>query len=348
MAKDFVRKIVGVKSIQELRDWTNKIGDIIVKDGIHGYLRTEDEYKPITFPMIWDYGVDADKKTRSDYYVNAKGVHQLDTKETAQRKYDLTSTDINDERSIASTGVLSQWRIMQSQVNHIDKFKTGTTRQVTVSPNEVRNYIYVNNVNNNFSSRLTEIINESMYRKLIKSNMVYHQTEFKEQYENHIKGNGVTYDAELSSSDNNGLGDRVDIDLWCNRNNISITLDETQFVEKHYAGDKENNVLYDFGVSDENGKNLETGVEFTSKNNVANSTLRSLGKDLTITNDNSKITITGDNATVKSFIATLDDMLTITKRFNAVNSRIDNLQQQVNSLQSSINSLSSRISALER
>ncbi len=348
MAKEFVRKIVGVKSIQELRDWTNKIGDIIVKDGIHGYLRTEDEYKPITFPMIWDYGVDADKKTRSDYYVNAKGVHQLDTKETAQRKYDLTSTDINDERSIASTGVLSQWRIMQYQVNHIDKFQTGTTRQVIVSPNEVRKYIYVNNVNNNYSSKLNEIINENMYRKMLKSNMVYQEIDFKNQYENHIKGNGVTYDAELSSSDNDGYGDKVLFELWCNRNNVSVVIDETQFIEKHYAGGGDFNALYDFGASDEKGTLLETGVEFTSKNNVANSTLRSLGKDLTITNDNSKITITGDSATVKSFIATLDDMLTITKRFNAVNSRIDNLQQQVNSLQSSINSLSSRISALER
>lgn len=347
MSKAFVRKIVNVKTIQKLRDWTNEVGDIVVKDGIHGYLRTEDEYKPITFPMIWDFEVEPDKKTRSDYYVNAKGVHQLDTKESAQRKYDLTATDINDERSIASTGVLSQWRIMQSQINHIDRFQSGTANEVVVSPNEVRKYIYVNNVNNKFSSKLNEIINENMYRKILKTNMIYNDYQFKEQYESHIDGNSVSLDSVFSSG-NGGNGDKIDINLWCHRNNISLKLNDTQLLEKHYSNDDGIDTLFNFGVSNKDVNKLVTGVEFFDKNGVANSTLRSQGKDLTITNNNSKITITGDNDTVKSFIATLDDMLTITKRFNAVNARVDNLQQQVNSLQSSLNSLANRVSSLEK
>lgn len=348
MSKAFVRKIVNVKTIQKLRDWTNEVGDIVVKDGIHGYLRVEDEYKPITFPMIWDFEVDPDKKTRSDYYVNGIGVHKLDTKETAQRKYDLSKNDINDERLIGTTGAYSQWRLMGSSINHVDKFQSGTSRQLKVTPSEIRNALYVNNPSNNYSSKLTEILNENMFRKLLNSNMIYLQSEFKEQYENHIKGKGVTFDTELSSGDEQGNGEKVLSDLWCHRNELYLALDKDKFIEKHYSGDNTVNLLIDFGSSDENGKNLNSGSELTTKNDIANYTLRSNKKDLTITNNNSKITITGDNDTVKSFIATLDDMLTITKRFNAVNARIDNLQQQVNSLQSSLNSLANRVSSLEK
>ncbi len=101
MAKEFVRKILNVSTIQNLRDWTNCLGDIILKDGIYAYIRVEGEYKPISYPMIWDYDVPQDKKSFSDHDVNRTGIHNKDKKYATISQHDLTDGLIEGFENVA-------------------------------------------------------------------------------------------------------------------------------------------------------------------------------------------------------------------------------------------------------
>ena len=114
MAKEFVRKILNVSTIQNLRDWTNCLGDIILKDGIYAYIRVEGEYKPISYPMIYDYQLPKQKWVHSDFYQDKYGVHGLDRLDNTIKEYNLTDGEIvyNDHILDPSTNISHQKRLI--------------------------------------------------------------------------------------------------------------------------------------------------------------------------------------------------------------------------------------------
>lgn len=332
MSKKFVRKIIGVKSIQNLRDYTNEIGDIVIKDGIHGYLRTEDEYKPITYPVIWDYGVDPDDKSRSDMHVNASGIHKLDTKKDTSSKYDLTDRSIkeqwqlkDDHVDISSSKQLSDYGIYK----YDDVNQSALHEQL--EPQSYYKEIHV--AANPISSEATSI--NSDYNHNINTQNYEDAVDCSKQYERRFT---VKLDAgylmEHTWADNNGYGYEVsfstkgDLKELVNNNCTTITLSQ-------YTDQQCGVVIHSNGVDD----GITMGSRYYDSKNTGMIEFKANKKKLdfiswynpdTSTYD---FKIQGDTELLTKFVATIDNLLGFTSTINGLKQRISSLESRVTSLE---------------
>lgn len=332
MSKKFVRKIIGVKSIQNLRDYTNEIGDIVIKDGIHGYLRTEDEYKPITYPVIWDYGVDPDDKSRSDMHVNASGIHKLDTKKDTSSKYDLTDrnireqwrlkddyVDISSEKNLSDYGIYKYDDVNQSAL-HEQLEPQSYYREIHVASNPI-------------SSESISI--NSDYNHSIHTQNYEDAIDCRTQYERRFT---VKLDAgylmEHIWADSNGYGYDVsysvrgDLKGLVNNNGTIITLSQ-------YTGQQCGIII--------NSNDVDNGMMITSRSYDAHNTgiieFKANDKKLDFISwynpDNSSydFKIQGDTELLSKFVTTIDNLLGFTTTINGLKQRISSLESRVTSLE---------------
>lgn len=332
MSKKFVRKIIGVKSIQNLRDYTNEIGDIVIKDGIHGYLRTEDEYKPITYPVIWDYGVDPEDKSRSDMHVNASGIHKLDTKKDTSNKYDLTDRNIKE-----------QWQLKD---DHVD---ISSSKQL--SDYGIYKYDDVNN------SALHEQLEPLAYRKEI------------DVATNPESNESVTIDTNYTHTiRTQNYNDAVDCSAGYDRRH-TVKLDAGYLIE-HTWGDK-NGYWRDVSYANK-GEMLDTVGPFGTSITLSQHSLDNCGVTINSNGNDDGITmgsryydrrntgmiefesnkkkldfiswydsntstydfkIQGDDELLSKFVATIDNLLGFTSTINGLKQRISSLESRVTSLE---------------
>lgn len=331
MSKKFVRKIIGVKKLQDLRDYTNEIGDIVIKDGIHAYIRTEDEYKPISYPMIWDYGVDSDDKTRADMHVNATGIHALDTKKDTSRQYDLTNENINetkkivkDDKTIADTDEITSNGISHTkQVSNSYERESITDvsyeKSITLATDPTFHEAF--NFTDKFMHQVTcagysdQISISGKYEKTISCYtndgelMIDHAwTDSYNLFHNVTMGDGAI-NCDVGNKDtrlelnNNGNGP-ITLSAYNNlKNGVMIG-------SKIY--DSSNKGIIEFLVND---KKLQLIAQYDETNNTYDFKIR------------------GDSEIYSKFVTAVDNMLGFTATINGLKQRISSLESRVTSLE---------------
>ena len=326
MAKKFVRKIIGVKDIQDLRDFTSEIGDIVIKDGIHAYIHVEDEYKPISYPMIWDYDVPQNKKSRSDKNVNRTGIHDKDTKYSTISQHDLTD------------GLISGFENVADDPSMINSLNTGY--KYSIDKNKV-----------DFNYRA----GKNFYRwGLTKDSSYFNQINIYDSDGNEnrvgtnisngqIVYNAITKDLFLNYS----VSDEFLEKIFNSTSGYRYTLDVSKYYSSIQATNKDNKGVFasindnsaDYTISYKN-------TEFTSQvdsehinkcfyfNNRKNSIAFNFLSYHDVSGTQAMFEITGSDNFVQAYKKYMDQFLEITSR--------------INDLQNQINNLSSRISSLEK
>lgn len=339
MSKKFVRKIIGVKTIQNLRDYTNEVGDIILKDGIHGYLRTEDEYKPITYPIIWDYGTGKGHESRSDMHVNAKGIHKLDTKNKTSASYDLENEHIvsqvkidrdndNDDRYTELTSDISKGTVMndayvgKTQVHeNIDTTSYNlqyVTEDATFDANTKRFKINISASEQIETDVYTKNNNIKMYSDVFHLNIQTNPSDIN-------AGNAASFAINLDSSPNQRLSSNYGStynEITQSDNNFELTHNIESYI-KIKSGDNSNALIL--------------GSESDSRNGlimfIAN------GKELDFyviyneSNNDYKFGIAGDPVLTNAFRDAIDALLGFTTTINGLKQRISSLESRVTSLE---------------
>jgi len=326
MAKKFVRKIIGVKDIQDLRDFTSEIGDIVIKDGIHAYIHVEDEYKPISYPMIWDYDVPQNKKSRSDKNVNRTGIHDKDTKYSTISQHDLTD------------GLISGFENVADDPSMINSLNTGY--KYSIDKNKV-NYNYQAG-KNFYQWGLTK---DSSYFNQIN---VYDSDGNMNRISTNISNGQIQFNATTKDVFLNYSVDDEFLEKVINRSSgYKYTLDVSKYYSSIQATNKDNKGVFasindnsaDYTVSYKNTEfTSQVDSEHINKCFYFNNRKNSIAFNFLSIHDVSGIQpmfeITGSENFIQAFKKYMDQFLEIT-------TRIDDLQRQ-------INGLSSRISSLEK
>lgn len=326
MAKKFVRKIIGVKDIQDLRDFTSEIGDIVIKDGIHAYIHVEDEYKPISYPMIWDYDVPQNKKSRSDKNVNRTGIHDKDTKYSTISQHDLTDGLISgfenvadDPSMINSLNTGYKYSIDKNKVNFNYQAGKNFYQWGLTKDSSYFNQINVYDSDGNMNRVSTNISNGQIQFNATTKDVFLNYSvddEFLEKVINRSSGYKYTLDVskyyssiQATNKDNKGvfasINDKgADNNLSYKNAEFDSHVDNEHINKRIYFNDKTNYIEFNF-LSIYNGKEFEPDFNITGSDNFIN-----------------------------AFKDYMDRFLTITSR--------------INDLQNQINGLSSRISTLEK
>ena len=326
MAKKFVRKIIGVKDIQDLRDFTSEIGDIVIKDGIHAYIHVEDEYKPISYPMIWDYDVPQNKKSRSDKNVNRTGIHDKDTKYSTISQHDLTD------------GLISGFENVADDPSMINSLNTGY--KYSIDKNKV-NYNYQAG-KNFYQWGLTK---DSSYFNQIN---VYDSDGNMNRISTNISNGQIQFNATTKDVFLNYSVDDEFLEKVINGSSgYKYTLDVSKYYSSIQATNKDNKGVFasindnsaDYTVSYKNTEfTSQVDSEHINKCFYFNNRKNSIAFNFLSIHDVSGIQpmfeITGSENFIQAFKKYMDQFLEIT-------TRIDDLQRQ-------INGLSSRISSLEK
>lgn len=328
MAKEFVRKILNVSTIQNLRDWTNCLGDIILKDGIYAYIRVEGEYKPISFPMIFDYNLPREKWVHSDFYTDKDGVHGLDRLDRTTKKYELTDGRIEEMENVADDA--SQNNALISGIQ-----KTIDSNVVSYLIQTGQNYIQWYLARNSSFSGEMRIYNgkDDDYPSAITCNIAGGDINIGEQshtidkhidvtdrYLFTITNDNSTYKinadvsqdyllTQLTNNDGEGVFNSV------NDGGTDETLSYKRAETKLHVNDNIISITYGFN-------NSENKIRFYVTSNTTNQ-----GDFLP------DFHIDGSEEMVNSYRQMMDNFLSITSR--------------INDLQNQINSLSSRITSLE-
>ncbi len=328
MAKEFVRKILNVSTIQNLRDWTNCLGDIILKDGIYAYIRVEGEYKPISFPMIFDYNLPRKKWVHSDFYPDKDGVHGLDRLDRTTKKYDLTDGRIEEIENVADDA--SQNNALISGIE-----KTIDSNSVSYHIQTGQNYIqWLLARNSSFTGEM-RIYNgqDDSYPSAITCNIAGGDINIGEQSQ--------TIDKHIN------VNDRYMFTITNDISDYKITTDVSQYYASHQLTNEEDKGII-HSVNDDGSdetlsfKSAEAKVHVDNEhiqrtysfNHGDNNIQFNFISAFNGTQFQPYFNITGSDESVKAFRDYMDKFLTITSR--------------INDLQSQINSLSNRISALEK
>lgn len=325
MSKKFVRKIIGVKDIQDLRDFTSEIGDIVIKDGIHAYIHVEDEYKPISYPMIWDYGVPKDKKSRSDKYVNKTGIHSKDTKYSTISKHDVTDGKIEGFENVADDpsmiNALNTGRtytigntyfneLIQSKKNIIswglsgDSSFTGEMKiydnddnPITINTNVADGDIQFNTQSNTVN--ITSTFDERFYCKLLNN-----KTDVSSSID--LSENSALFN--LTNSDGTGIIGTA---------NDSNTEHDVSFMDTAIDDFVQNDLMY-------------RNYSFRNKSNNIRFYIQSDYKGTTFAPE---FHIDGTEEMVNGYREMMDSFLSITSRINDLQSQINNLSNRISSLE---------------
>ena len=328
MAKEFVRKILNVSTIQNLRDWTNCLGDIILKDGIYAYIRVEGEYKPISFPMIFDYNLPREKWVHSDFYTDKDGVHGLDRLDRTTKKYELTDGRIEEMENVADDA--SQNNALISGIE-----KTIDSNVVSYHIQTGQNYIqWLLARNSSFTGEM-RIYNgqNDDYPSAITCNIAGGDINIGEQ--------SHTIDKHID------ITDRYMFTISNDNSNYKITTDVSQYYALHQLTNIDDKGVFhsvnDSGT-DETLSYKRAEAKVHVDNNIISKTYGFNDSENNIrfyvTADSNQdgflpdFHIDGSEEMVNGFRQMMDNFLSITSR--------------INSLQNQINSLSNRISALEK
>lgn len=326
MAKKFVRKDTDIRWIQEIRDWTNDIGDILVKDDRYAYVRTYGEYKPISFPMVWDYkGIPKNEITKSDYYVDKTGVHKFDKKKNTFSKYDLTDGIIDENRTVSD-----------DNGKPINQINIHQDRQVYSYGGKILDHAYYLTFDENgydFGSDYTGADNDKRrnYRRTNNYTGLYTTyNNSNSQYVENISRNDYfkTYsyndDTTNSYGNINIGGSYTNIGLSNIKKgqtvNYSLTMNDS-FIMNNYQYNSDS-----FTISVQN--NYEY-INFSSKNGV----YYQLGLN------NGLFYLDASEGVINSLKDYYDKLLGVTAKYNDALSKIANLQNQINDLQTQINNL---------
>lgn len=327
MAKKFVRKIIGVKDIQDLRDFTSEIGDIVIKDGIHAYIHVEDEYKPISYPMIWDYDVPQDKKSRSDKNVNRTGIHDKDTKYSTISQHDLTDGLIegfenvaDDPSMINSLNTGYKYSIDKNKVNFNYQAGKNFYQWGLTKDSSYYNKINVYDSDGNVNRVATNISHGQILYNAITEDLFANYSvsdEFLEKIFNSTSGYRYTLDVskyyssiQATNKDNKGVfasinDNGADYNLSYKKSEFTSHVDDEHINKCFYFNDRTNSIAFNF-LSELNENHVyEPHFEITGTENF-----------------------------IQAYKKYMDSFLEITTR--------------INDLQNQINNLSSRISTLEK
>lgn len=327
MAKEFVRKILNVSTIQNLRDWTNCLGDIILKDGIYAYIRVEGEYKPISYPMIWDYDVPQNKKSFSDHDVNRTGIHNKDTKYATISQHDLTD------------GLIEGFENVADDPSMINSLNTGYKYSID------KNKVYYNfQAGKNF--RNWGLTKDSSYFDQIN---VYDSDGNMNRVSTNISNGQIQYN--ISTKDvfiNNSVDDEF-LEKVINRStNYKYALDVSKYYSSIQLTNKNDKGV--FASINDNSANYTVSynnTEFTSQvdsehinkcfyfNNRKNSIAFNFLSMHDVSGYQPLFEITGSENFIQAFKKYMDQFLEIT-------TRIDNLQRQINNLSNRISSLENK------
>lgn len=326
MAKEFVRKILNVSTIQNLRDWTNCLGDIILKDGIYAYIRVEGEYKPISYPMIWDYDVPHDKKSFSDHDVNRTGIHNKDKKYATISQHDLTDGLIegfenvaDDPSKINSLNTGYKYSIDKNKVFYNFQagrnfYNWGLTKdssyfdQINVydsdgNMNRVSTNISSGQIQYNITTKdvfINSSVSDEFLEKVINRTSNYKYTLDVSKYYSSIQLTNKNDKGVFASINDKG----TDNNLSYQYSEADLHVDNEHINRRIYFNDKTNYIEFNF-LSTYNGKEFEPDFNITGSDNF-----------------------------ISAYRNYMDKFLSITSR--------------INDLQNQINSLSNRISALEK
>lgn len=327
MAKKFVRKIIGVKNIQDLRDFTSEIGDIVIKDGIHAYIHVEDEYKPISYPMIWDYDVPPEKKSRSDKNVNRSGIHTQDSKYATISKHDVTDGAIegfenvaDDPSMINSIGTGTQYRIDRNSISKLIQSGENIIRGMLSRNSSFTGEIQIFDKNNNKHVGITSNINSGDIQLNTISDTVNITNNVNDRFYHQVLNNNTDVSSSIDISSNSALfklsnSNGTGINGTANDSN---TEHDISFMDTAINDVVQSDLMYRNYSFRNNSNNIRFYIQSDYKGN----------------NFAPEFHIDGTEEMVNGYRDMMDSFLSIT-------SRIKDLQEQ-------INSLSSRISALEK
>lgn len=310
MAKEFVRKILNVSTIQNLRDWTNCLGDIILKDGIYAYIRVEGEYKPISFPMIYDYNLPPEKWVHSDFYTDKDGVHGLDRLDNTSKKYDLT-----DEQIIYLD------KIFDSVNNITNYYKTtiNKNRVITTygSDKNVFNesltpYYYERSISvkdNNDTSILSENINSTYYRGNLNTRNIVLIRTATDTIDYQLNTNYSKYSIECTSK-------TEELTATVAQYGLQATIKENSLRVIHLA----QNSSY---IENLTNNNLRFSLLLQNNNLIFNY----------LNDGNVKFNISGDNNSIQAYANAYDRLLGLTDKINNLQNQINNLSNRISSLE---------------
>lgn len=314
MAKEFVRKILNVSTIQNLRDWTNCLGDIILKDGIYAYIRVEGEYKPISYPMIYDYQLPKQKWVHSDFYQDKYGVHGVDRLDNTKKEYNLTDGEIvyNDSMLDPSTNI--------SQSKETDINKNGIKDRRHSDKNEFTEdltpWYYDRSINihddNDVISNITEQLNSTTYKKNINTKNITVINTVTDNVDWQLNTNYSTCHIECSPK-------TQELTATVAQYGLQASIKEDSLRVIHLA---QNSSFI------ENLTNNDLRFNLLLQNN-------NLAFDYKFDGTNVNYTITGDTKSYQAYANAYDKLLGLTEK-------ISNLQSQINSLSSRISSLESK------
>lgn len=332
MSKKFVRKIIGVKSIQNLRDYTNEIGDIVIKDGIHGYLRTEDEYKPITYPVIWDYGVDPEDKSRSDMHVNASGIHKLDTKKDTSSKYDLTDRNIKEQWQLKDdyVDISSSKQLSDYGIYKYDDVNESSLHE-QLEPQSYRKEI---DIATNPKSNETVLIDID-YNHTIRTQNYNYATDCSAGYDRRYTVKlDPGYLIEHTWGDKNGYWRDV---TYAARSELLESLGAygTTITLSQHSLDQCGFVVHSNGVDD----GIALVGRYYSEKNTGMIEFKANKKKLDFiswydpSTSSYDFKIQGDDELLSKFVATIDNLLGFTSTINGLKQRISSLESRVTSLE---------------
>lgn len=325
MAKEFVRKILNVSTIQNLRDWTNCLGDIILKDGIYAYIRVEGEYKPISYPMIWDYDVPHDKKSFSDHDVNRTGIHNKDIKYSTITTHDLTDGLIEGFENVADN---------PSMVNSLN-----TGYKYSIDKNKI-NFNYQAG-RNFYNWGLTK---DSSYYDQIN---VYDSDGNMNRVSTNISNGQIQYN--ITTKDvfiNNSVDDEYLEKIMNRSTNYKYALDVSKYYSSMQLTNKNDKGV--FASINDNSANYTVSynnTEFTSQVNSEhinkcfyfNNRKNSIAFNFLTMNDVSGVQplfeITGSENFIQAFKKYMDQFLEITTRINDLQRQINNLNNRISSLE---------------
>lgn len=314
MAKEFVRKILNVSTIQNLRDWTNCLGDIILKDGIYAYIRVEGEYKPISYPMIYDYQLPKQKWVHSDFYQDKYGIHGLDRLDNTIKEYNLTDGEIvyNDHILDPSTNI--------SQSKEIDINKNGIKDRWHSDKNEFTEdltpWYYDRSINihdnDDVISNITEQLNSTTYKKNINTNNVTVINTVTDNVDWELNTNYSTCHIECSPKTQELMASVAQYGL-------QATIKENSLRVIHLA----QNSSY---IENLTNNNFRFNLQLQNNN---------LAFEYKFDGTNVNYAITGDTKSYQAYANAYDKLLGLTEK-------ISNLQGQINSLSSRITNLENK------
>lgn len=332
MAKKFVRKDTDIRWIQEIRDFTNDIGDILVKDDRYAYVRTFGEYKPISFPMVWDYkGIPKNEITKSDYFVDKDGVHKLDKKDTTSNQYDLIKDNIDETRTIKD----SNGNIINKLSYHQD------TNYLNLIGNIINHYYslmldqygyYVQSQYNGSDINLTRYYNQTNNADELSANY----TNFNTNYMYNISKSGLY--STLNTKDNNYKNIITNVNLTPSNSDINIANSDgaNGYNSNYYLHIDFNNVYIELTLNDNNI------IIMVKPNDIHITFMRNSIVLYEFGIKNGLFYTDGEPDTINSLKNYYDTLLGVTAKYNDALSKISNLQSQINSLESRLTALENK------